>query len=224
MPSSSAAVRNMAPLSAGRACLALLKATAARGKTSLVLPVGRPVVAYLRTIPTAPGCLDPLDVALLGEWRNRFVKSFLTEFDAHPARTAAWLNGPVHANDGKILFMVESLDGVRFGHIGLAFIDWDTGYGEADAIVRGGDAPPGLMKLALQTTLKWARDQLGLTSLGVRVRSDNTALEFYRKVGFSETKRVALAKHEHGGDVTWTESPGLVGAEASLVYMQYQEA
>jgi RimJ/RimL family protein N-acetyltransferase len=214
----------MAPLSAGRQCVALLKATAAPGKASLVLPIGRPVVAYLRTIPTAPGSLDPLDVELLSEWRNRFVKSFLTEFIAHPARTAAWLSGPVHANDGKILFMVESLDGVRFGHIGLAFIDWTRGYGEADAIVRGRDAPPGLMKLALQTTLKWARDQLGLTSLGVRVRSDNSALDFYRKVGFKETKRVPLSREAHADAVTWSEAPALADAEASLVYMLHQEA
>lgn len=214
----------MPPLSAGRECLALLKASAAPGKTSLVLPVGKPVVAYLRTIPTSPGGLDQLDVELLSEWRNRFVKSFLTEFVAHPARTAAWLSGPVHVDAGKILFMVESLNGVRFGHIGLGFIDWTSGYGEADAIVRGGDAPHGLMKLALQTTLKWAKDQLGLTSLGVRVRSDNSALEFYRKVGFMETRRVPLVRKEHAGAVTWSEAPSLAGAEASLVYMLYQEA
>lgn len=213
----------MTALEAGRRCLALLKATAAPGRTTLVLPVGQPVVAILRPIATAPGCLDPLDVALLGEWRNRFVTSFLTEFEAHPARTAAWLNGPVHADDGKILLMVEDLAGVRIGHIGLAFIDWETGYGEADAIVRGGDAAPGLMKLALQTTLKWARDQLGLTSLGVRVRSDNTALAFYRKVGFEEIRRVPLARAQDGACVTWTESPGLEGAAASLVHMLYRE-
>lgn len=214
----------MAPLSAGRECLALLKATAAPGRTSLVLPIGKPVVAYLRTIPTAPDRLDPLDIALLSEWRNRFVKAFLTEFVAHPARTAAWLSGPVHENDGKILFMVESLDGVPFAHIGLAFIDWTTGYGEADAIVRGADALPGLMKLALQTTLKWARDQLGLTTLGVRVRSDNAALDFYRKVGFKETKRVPLALETHAGTVTWSENPAIANPQASLVYMLYPAA
>jgi RimJ/RimL family protein N-acetyltransferase len=214
----------MEPLSAGRQFLAFLKATAAPGKATLVLPIGKPVVAYLRTIPTAPDRLDPIDIELLGEWRNRFVKAFLTEFVAHPARTAAWLSGPVHENDGKILFMVESLDGERLGHIGLAFIDWTTGYGEADAIVRGGDAPPGLMKLALQTTLQWARDQLGLTTLGVRVRSDNSALDFYRKVGFKETKRVPLVPEMRVGTVIWSEAPTLPDAEASLVYMLYAEA
>lgn len=215
----------MDALHAGRQLLAALKAGAAPGNVGLVIPVGKPVSAVLRVIPTRAGNHDPVDLELLSEWRNRYVKSFLTEFDAHPARTAAWLSGHVHGNDGKILFMVESLDGARLGHIGLAFIDWDSGYGEADAIVRGGDSPPGLMKLALQTTLRWARDQLGLTSLGVRVRSDNTALDFYRKVGFRETKRVPLARAEQADGIVWTEDPSLPLSEeqASLVYMLYQE-
>jgi RimJ/RimL family protein N-acetyltransferase len=206
-----------------RQTLALLKAGAATDKVALVIPVGKPVVACLRVIPTLAGKLDPLDLELLSEWRNRHVKSFLTEFVATPARTAAWLSGPVHENDGKILFMVEALDGARLGHIGLAFIDWRSGYGEADAIVSGGAAPPGLMKLALQTTLQWARDQLGLTSLGVRVRSDNPAVAFYRKVGFRETKRVPLVSETQADGVVWTEDPALGGAEPSLVYMLYQE-
>jgi RimJ/RimL family protein N-acetyltransferase len=206
-----------------RQTLAVLKAGAARDKVTLVIPVGKPVVACLRVIPTLADRLDPLDLELLSEWRNRHVKSFLTEFVATPARTAAWLSGHVHGNDGKILFMVENLDGARLGHIGLAFIDWRTGYGEADAIVRGGDSPPGLMKLALQTTLQWARDQLGLTSLGVRVRSDNPALAFYRKVGFHETKRVPLTSAAQADGIVWTEDPALGDAEPSLVYMLYQE-
>jgi RimJ/RimL family protein N-acetyltransferase len=207
-----------------RQTLALLKQQAATDKVALVIPVGKPVRATLRVIPTLAGKLDPLDLALLSDWRNRYVKSFLTEFDATPARTAGWLTGAVHGNDGKILFMVESLDGTRLGHIGLAFIDWERGYGEADAIVSGGDSPPGLMKLALQTTLQWARDQLGLTSLGVRVRSDNPALAFYRKVGFNEIKRVPLACRVHADGVDWTEDPALIDAAASLVYMLYQES
>jgi RimJ/RimL family protein N-acetyltransferase len=214
----------MNKLSLGRQLLTSFKATAAAGKTTLALPVGSPVVALLRPIPTAPGCLDPLDLQLLSEWRNRFVKSFLTEFVADDARTGKWLSGAVHGDEGKILLMVETLSGERVGHIGLGFIDWTTGYGEADAIVRGGNAPPGLMKLALQTTLKWAKDQLGLTTLGVRVRSDNTALDFYRKVGFEEVKRVPLAVSTNQDMIIWSENPALQNSEASLVYMIYKAA
>jgi RimJ/RimL family protein N-acetyltransferase len=214
----------MDKLAFGRQLLTSLKATAAVHEATLALPVGDPVCAVLRPIPTAPGCLDPIDLRLLSEWRNRFVKSFLTEFVANDERTGKWLNSAVHKDDGKILLMVENLQRERVGHIGLGFIDWSTGYGEADAIVRGGNSPPGLMKLALQTTLKWAKDQLGLTTLGVRVRSDNTALDFYRKVGFEEIKRVPLAVTETPDMITWFEDRGLKNSRASLVYMIYKEA
>lgn len=214
----------MDKLAFGRQLLTSLKATAAAGKATLALPVGDPVCAILRPIPTASGSLDPIDLQLLSEWRNRFVKSFLTEFVANDARTGKWLSSIVHEDDGKILLMVENLQGERIGHIGLGFIDWSTGYGEADAIVRGGNSPPGLMKLALQTALKWAKEQLGLTALGVRVRSDNTALDFYRKVGFEEIKRVPLGVRETPDMITWFEDPNLKDSRASLVHMIYREA
>lgn len=214
----------MEKLEFGRQCLVSLKATAAANSLTLALPVGSPISAILRPIPTAPGDLDPKDVSLLSEWRNRFVKSFLTEFTATDERTAKWLSSAVHNDDGKILLMVETLNGERVGHIGLGFINWSTGYGEADAIVRGGNAPHGLMKLALQTTLQWAKEQLGLTTLGVRVRSDNTALDFYRKVGFEEIKRIPLAVSATSDMTTWYEDPAMKDAQASLVHMIYKGA
>ncbi|MFZ6753123.1 GNAT family N-acetyltransferase [Undibacterium sp. Dicai25W] len=209
-------------LSVGKNLLHYIKESSGLNKTNFVIPVGKPVRAYLRVIPTLPSQHDPLDLQLLSDWRNKYVKSFLTEFRAYPERTAKWLSEYVHKNEGKILFMLVTLDGERLGHIGLAFIDWDTGYGEADAIVSGGASPYGLMKLALQTTLKWAKEQLSLISLGVRVRSDNTALDFYRKVGFQEVKRVPLRIEKVGDDTNWYEDEGLVEFDAALVYMIYR--
>lgn len=210
-------------LANGRALLNSIKASAACNQLSLALPIDCPVRAFLRPIATADGRLDETDLILLSDWRNRYVKSFLTEFHAYPARTAEWLTKFVHHNDGKILFMLEDLNGERLGHIGLAFIDWENSYGEADAIVSGGNSPPGLMKIALQTTLRWAREQLGLEKLGVRVRSDNSALDFYTKVGFVETKRVPLGLSKDGDGITWFEDPSLGSDVPSLVYMIYEE-
>lgn len=206
--------------SSGQQLLAALKSTSKSGHASLVLPVGRPARALIRPVATVPGHLDPEDVRLLTEWRNRHVKSFLTEFVANDERTAQWLTQSVHANPSKMLFMVESLAGERFGHIGLGFIDWNAGYGEADAIVSGGGSPKGLMKESLQTLLRWARDVLGLHQLAVRVRSDNSAVDFYRKVGFVEYQRIPLAAEITGDGVNWFESPQAGEYVASLVYMQ----
>ena len=186
-----------------------------------MLPVGAPVRALLRPIATVPGATGATDVRLLGEWRNRHVKSFLTEFVADDARTAAWLAGPIHGNGGKLLFMLDDLGGQRLGHLGLGFIDWESGYGEADAIVSGGASPPGLMKLALQTLLRWAREQLGLERLAVRVRSDNPAVAFYAKVGLREFKRVPLAVRRAPISPNGLKTPRFAHSEASLVHMRY---
>lgn len=188
----------------------------------LVLPVGRPVEALLRPVATAPDKLNAADARLLSEWRNRHVKSFLTEFNSHEERTLRWLSTAVAADPGKILFMVDTIDGQSVGHVGLGFIDWERGYVEADAIVRGGMARKGLMTLALRTLLDWARYSLELNDIWVRVRSDNPAVAFYEKAGFREHKRVALAASSNGTDISWTEDESVsAAATPSLVYMRY---
>lgn len=205
----------------GQALFAAWKQAAGTG-SDLVIPVGRPVEALLRPIATAGAHINLLDARLLSEWRNRFVSSFLTEFDSHEARTANWLATAVARDPGKLLLMVDTLDGRPVGHVGLGFIDWDKGYVEADAIVRGGDCRKGLMTAALQTLLHWARVSLGLPDAWVRVRSDNTALAFYRKAGFSEVKRVPLTSSSAGGQLTWVEDPAAGEDAPALVYLRYQ--
>jgi RimJ/RimL family protein N-acetyltransferase len=186
----------------------------------LVLPLGQPVEALLRPIATDAGRINRQDVRLLSEWRNRFVKSFLTEFNAHDERTTSWLTQSVAADNGKLMFMIDTLEGVPIGHVGLGFIDWDTGYVEADAIVRGGDARKGLMKEALQLLLRWAKG-LGLDDAWVRVRSDNPAVLFYQHVGFIEKKRIPLAKKNTGDTLVWYEDENAGKDAPALVYMKY---
>lgn len=210
----------MHTLICGQQLFTAIKQTTRANQPGLVLPVGQPLAALIRPIATVPECTDALDVQLLTEWRNRHVKSFLTEFVSTPERTNDWLTNAVHSNEGKMLFMVETPDGERVGHVGLGFIDWQRGYGEADAIVSGGTSPPGLMKASLLALMQWARDALGLQTLAVRVRSDNTAVDFYRKVGFCEYQRVPIVASVVPSGIDWAEDPQAVNALASLVYMQ----
>ena len=196
-----------------------LKKAAGRPGPPLSLPVGNPVQALLRPVATQAQYLDPEDVKVLTQWRNRFVRSFLTEFEATETRTARWLVETVGPSDSRILFMAQDVGGRVFGYMGLAFIDWDRRSGEADAIVRGGDAPPGTMSLALRVLLDWSRGQLGLERMGVRVLSDNPAVEFYRKAGFRETKRVALRRIEKHGEILWEECESGPSGGRTLVHM-----
>jgi RimJ/RimL family protein N-acetyltransferase len=126
----------------------------------------------------------------------------------------------VGPDDTRILFMVDDArTGQTVGYMGLAFIDWERRSGEADAIVRGGDAAPGMMTRALRTMLDWASVQLGLRQLGVRVRSDNPAVTFYGKLGFRELRRVPLQRVEGDGLIEWVENESLPAREPSLVHM-----
>lgn len=205
----------------GRELLKALKSTASANAPCLSIPVGTPIEAILRPVATGRERLNAADMRLLTEWRNRFVNAFLTNFEANEERTARWLTEMVGPDETRILFMVDdAATRQTVGYMGLAFINWTKKSGEADAIVRGADCAPGLMTRALLTLLEWSRVQLGLEHLGVRVRSDNTALEFYSKLGFTEERRVGLRRTEDAGMIRWVEDESLEDAGLSLVHMR----
>ena len=210
-------------VSLGERLLITLKAAAGAPGPQLVLPVGHPQVVLLRPLPARPEFINRSDVKLLTEWRNRFVAAgaYLTEFQATEARTQRWLTEVVVPSNNKILFMVDDTLGRTIGHMGLGFIDWSLRSGEADNIVRGADAPRGTMKRALQELLLWGKETLGLQQLGVRVRSDNTAQEFYRKVGFVEVARAALRRTEEPGMTRWVEDSTVTKPQLELVCMRW---
>jgi RimJ/RimL family protein N-acetyltransferase len=207
-------------MSGGRELLLTLKVNASANAAALCIPVGLPVEAVLRPVATTAGRLNANDVRVLTEWRNRFVSSFLTEFKATEARTEQWLTDVVGPDPTRILFMLDDARGETVGYLGLAFIDWEKLTGEADAIVRGAETAPGVMARAMFTLLDWARGQLGLKSVGARVRSDNPALRFFLKFA-KQTKRVPLRAVEEPDMIRWVEDETLVDARASLVYITF---
>lgn len=207
----------------GEELLQALKKNSPAGQPCLSLPVGNPVEAVLRPVATTAGSLNKNDVRVLTEWRNRFVRSFLTEFEATEARTEKWLTEIVGPDATRILFMLDDIHGQTVGYLGLAFIDWEKRTGEADAIVRGVAGAPGLMTKSLRTLLDWARQQLGLITLSVRVRSDNPALHFYLKLG-AEQRRVPLREIEDAGMKRWVEDESLVASSTELVYVIFDDS
>jgi GNAT superfamily N-acetyltransferase len=175
----------------------------------------------LRPVCVAPGHLDGDEVERLTVWRNRFVSAFLHEFVADTQRTARWLGEVVGPDDTRILFMLVDRDDVPRGYLGLGFIEWERNYGEADAIVRGEPLPHGTMRRALRTLLGWARRDLGLGEIGVRVLADNPACEFYRRCGFYDVTRQPLERRLVADGVQWV--PGRV-ADRELIHFRYRES
>jgi hypothetical protein len=207
----------------GRELMQAAKAAAAPAQPALSLPIGRPVFGTMRPVGTRPGEILPDDVRVLTDWRNRFVQAFLTEFVASEERTERWLVESVGPDETRILFMVEDGDGRTVGYMGLASIDWETGYAEADAVVRGATAPPTLMMLALETLWSWGRSALGLKRLRARVRSDNPSIAAYRMWGFRERERVPLRREQVGDEVHWVEDPSQEAGGPSLVHLELEE-
>lgn len=202
----------------GKKLLCLIKELAGTQGPQMGLRIPEFPGYFLRPVATKSELLDVRDIICLTEWRNRYVKAFLTEFPATEVQTAKWLSETVYADHSRMLFMIENEIGERVGYMGIAYIDWERSYVEADAIVRGGTTPRGLMSSALRTLLGWAKGQLGLLTVAVRVLSDNSALAFYKKLGFEETKRAPLRKVASSNLVSWIEDETLLVAERYLVY------
>lgn len=195
---------------------AFCKAPAVTTKADLLQ--GRELVRFAKThrftipVADAPGVRlravmpeqpDEHDVQRLTDWRNRNVRSFLTEFEATPDRTRRWLTQSVAGDDSRILWMIEGPQNETIGYIGLAAIDWPSGSAEADSVVRGLEGHPGVMTRALQSLIQWAQSELGMLNINVRVLGDNPACAFYEKFGFRETRRVPLRRAIHGDCVAW---------------------
>lgn len=202
----------------GKELVRLLKDASGLPGPQLLLKVDGFGDYFLRPVATKRNLQNSLYVSCLTTWRNRYVESFLSEFTATDEKTATWLNEVIHMDNSRILFMIENMQQDPIGYMGLAYIDWVQSYGEADAIVKGKSVPKGLMSAALKTLLNWAKGQLMIETLGVRVLSDNPALRFYRKLGFVETRRVPLKKNISSNLIIWVEDDTLLKSERYLVH------
>lgn len=194
---------------------------AAREESGFRLPIlGRPGFG-LRCISTSGPANR--DIERLTEWRNTFGRSFLTEFVATSSRTREWLIVEMAGDTGRILFMIEEDRGDPLGCVGLAAIDWSQKQAEVDSVIRGSSEHPGIMSLALQTLINWARDMLGIYEFKVRVLEDNPALRFYEKFGFRETSSTPLGRVVRSNCVAWEpiqDAGARVAPERRLVHME----
>jgi RimJ/RimL family protein N-acetyltransferase len=205
----------------GKQLLINLKSTATAVEPQLGLKVDTPDIAWLRPVATRREVQSEEDVHCLTEWRNKFVTSFLNEFEATESQTSDWLAEKVGPDHNRILFMIDDAEKQTIGYMGINFIDWESGYAEADSIVRGKNAAKGIMTASLKVMIAWGRGQLGLQSIGVRVRSDNPALLFYQRFGFVEQKRVPLSFRALQKELVWYEDPDNSSSTVSLVYHNF---
>lgn len=98
--------------------------------------------------------------------------------------------------------------GEPIGHIGLFRFDFKKRFCEIDNVIRGEAGGKGLMTLALQALMTWAREALQVEDFYLRVMSNNThALSYYERAGFEEILRVPLVRMDNDdGSMVWVSA------------------
>lgn len=171
-----------------------LKRETVESARALAIPITRGEEDLGRLVPIGPWILgDKPLVEAMAMWRARTMEMFLAQFESTPTKTADYLQRFSIGQANRILFMIES-DGIFLGHIGLANIE--DGTAEIDNVMRGVSAGPrGLMSASERTLSGWAFATLELSSLYLRVLSNNTlAKRLYERDGFVTSESLPLRR------------------------------
>ncbi|MFP3154904.1 GNAT family N-acetyltransferase [Lachnospiraceae bacterium ZAX-1] len=180
------------------------------------------IEAYLRPITqdyrtTIKDCAE-----LLSKWRVENPTISTGTFEVTEERTKRWLDKLVVGNDDRIIFMIQGLNGHYLGHIGLTSFDATRKEAEIDSVLRGTkNEISGLMKHAMAAIIRWGQDELQLNHIKLKVFNDNThAVEFYKKCGFIEEKRLPLVKVSLEDEEKWEISADLNLQNAEKYYLE----
>jgi len=108
--------------------------------------------------------------------------------------------------------MIESLEGVPFGHVALYNFQSGGSACEFGRVLRGADmGPSGGMTLASRALLVWPTSELKVERFFLQVFDNNDkAISLYERLGFTVMGTVALRRNDSGGITRWekfTEEP-----------------
>lgn len=143
---------------------------------------------------------DPVLIEQLGRWREQAAYAYPTRFPVTAEGTKRWIRAGVLDNPGRILFLVADPAGNFVGHLGFANCLNDDRRMEIDNVLRGvKGAHPGIMARAMRTVMTWAREMFLPELFDLHVLADNPrAIAFYEALGFVESRRIPLRRHEEG--------------------------
>jgi RimJ/RimL family protein N-acetyltransferase len=143
------------------------------------MPVGKKV----RLRPVEEGDLDQL-----ARWRNdpRNLQYYFSPFLVNLGAQKKWYEDLL-SNPNKVLFIVETLDGLMVGMIGVDHIDWLNQRCEGGPIVIDPDQRShGYAEEALELLLEYTFNELNLHRFYVYSYSFNPVIEFMKWFGFME--------------------------------------
>ena len=142
---------------------------------------------------------NSLLISKLSKWRENN-KRWFDSFRVTDEGTSIWLKKSVIDQSDRLLFIVQSIEKIDIGHMGLF-------RGEADNFIRGEPSlNKGIMTISLQEMLYWSFKRLKIKKLYLRVFSDNKkAIRFYENCGFRKLGEIKLKKVIKGSSIRYEQ-------------------
>ncbi len=160
------------------------------------------LIGYLRPITKdilIKSKSNSLLISKLSKWRENN-KRWFDSFNVTDEGTSRWLKKSVIDQSDRLLFIVQNIEKVDIGHMGLF-------RGEADNFIRGEHSfNKGIMTISLQKMLYWSFKRLKIKRLYLRVFSDNKkAIRFYENCGFRPLGEIKLKKVIKGSSIRYEQ-------------------
>jgi perosamine synthetase len=165
------------------------------------------IIGFLKPVTFSYKLICPKYIHLVCLWRMENPIGFANTFQGSIQKTEYWFDNVLLPREDRILFFVYSfLKSDPIGHLGLSSFNFEKKSCEIDNVVRGKKDEKGLMTLATQTLISWAKRTLLVTDIYLRVLSDNNhAITFYQRLGFERQRNIPLYKVETPDITEWVE-------------------
>jgi hypothetical protein len=148
--------------------------------------------------------LEAMDVIeKLTNWRNANMSKFLTQFEATPVRTRAWVENVVLRTPGQMLWLVYDQNDNLVGHFGFKKLTRDSVV--LDNAMRGErQGHPKLFVVAGKRLVEWLWQTTPVQRIDAYVLADNVpSIMMNRQIGFLQCKRLPLIKRTTESDTHW---------------------
>jgi RimJ/RimL family protein N-acetyltransferase len=135
-------------------------------------------------------------ISNLTQWRQKYMRYFLTQFEATFERTQHWVKNGVIPDPSRILFLIETADGDILGNFGVCNIE--THSAELDNLIRGKKGGhQKLIYFAEIAMLFWIFNVLEKKEAALHVFSNNDrTIALHTSIGFSANTSFELFKNK----------------------------
>ena len=150
---------------------------------------------------------NPIILEALTRWRKKYMKYFLTQFNASTNRTKSWLENIVIPSSDRLLFLILNEDNNLIGNFGIADILFDRC--ELDNLIRGEKGGhPKLIYFSELSLLKWLFLEKNVKRVNLHVFANNLpTIKLHKSVGFVEIGRRKLERvQSKDGAVSFDET------------------